>query len=318
MHPRRIILGAAMCAAALDASASCGSAFCLVNTDWSAQGAWTGSGAVFDLKYEYIDLDQPRAGSDKVGVGAIPAHHDEVYTKNRNLVASVDWNLTPLWGVSATLPYVDRQHLHIHNHHGEKLEERWDFRELGDARVVGRYLVTRSDNPEYPCQVGLTFGVKLPTGKHDVVNGDGDAAERSLQPGTGTTDALLGAYWSNARPLTGWSHFARVQAVLPMNTRDEYKPGAQVYADAGARYAVDSRLALMIQANAVWKGQDKGANAEPEDSGQHGLFVSPGISWNATRDIQAYAFLQVPLYQWARGVQLTADWSAVAGVSLRF
>jgi hypothetical protein len=251
-------------------------------------------------------------------VGEIPAHHDEVYTKNRNLVGSVDWTLSPLWAVSVSLPYVDRQHLHIHNHHGEKLEERWDFRELGDARVQARYVFTQSENPEFPCQVGFNFGVKLPTGKHDVVNGEGEAAERSLQPGTGTTDALLGAYWHTARPLTGWSYFVRGQAVLPMNSRDDYKPGAQLYADAGARYAVNSNIGVMIQANAVWKGQDKGANAEPEDSGQHALLVSPGISWNVSRDVQAYAFVQVPVYQWVRGVQLTADWSALAGVSLRF
>lgn len=317
MHPRTI-LGAALCAAALDASASCGSAFCLVNTDWSAQGAWTDSGARFDLRYELIDLDQPLAGSDKVSVGEIPAHHDEVYTKNRNLVASVDWTLSPLWAISASLPYVDRRHLHIHNHHGEALEERWDFRGVGDARVQARYVLSELDDPELLCQYGLTFGVKLPTGKHDVANGEGDLAERSLQPGTGTTDALFGAYWSSARPLTGWSYFTRGQVVLPMNSKDEYKPGAQLYFDAGARYAVNPKVAVMIQANAVWKGQDKGANAEPEDSGQHGLFASPGVSWNVSRDLQAYAFVQAPLYQHVRGVQLTADWSAVAGVSFRF
>ena len=103
-----------------------------------------------------------------------------------------------------------------------------------------------------------------------------------------------------------------------MNSRDEYKPGAQVYADAGARYAVSPKVAVMIQANAVWKGQDRGDNAEPEDSGQHAIFVSPGVSWNVAKDIQAYAFVQAPVYQWVRGVQLTADWSALAGVSFRF
>jgi len=36
------------------------------------------------------------------------------------------------------------------------------------------------------------------------------------------------------------------------------------------------------------------------------------------RGIEGEAFVQVPVYQWARGVQLTADWSAVAGVSFRF
>ena len=74
----------------------------------------------------------------------------------------------------------------------------------------------------------------------------------------------------------------------------------------------------MLQANFQVKGRDRGANAEPEDSGQRAVFVSPGISWNASRNAQVYAFVQVPVYQWVKGVQLTADWSAVAGVSWRF
>ena len=74
----------------------------------------------------------------------------------------------------------------------------------------------------------------------------------------------------------------------------------------------------MLQANAIWRGIDKGANAEPDDSGQRAVFVSPGVSWNINRDVQAYAFVQVPVYWWVKGVQLTADWSAAAGVSLRF
>ena len=45
------------------ANASCGSAFCFVNTNWSLQGIWTEPGPHFDLRYEYIDQDQPRAGS---------------------------------------------------------------------------------------------------------------------------------------------------------------------------------------------------------------------------------------------------------------
>jgi hypothetical protein len=74
-----------------------------------------------------------------VNVGEIPRHHDEVETKNQNWVAALDWNLAPDWGVSITLPYVDREHLHFHNHRGAVLPERWDFRGLGDMRVLGRY-----------------------------------------------------------------------------------------------------------------------------------------------------------------------------------
>jgi hypothetical protein len=315
---RATVLGAALCGATSIASASCGSAFCLVNTDWSAQGAWTEPGARFDLRYESIDLDQPRHNTQRVAVGQIPAHHDEVETKNRNVVAGIDWSLAPAWGLSVTLPYVDREHLHIHNHQGEKIEERWKFSGLGDARVIGRWEFMPAANEEAPRSAGLTFGVKLPTGRHDVKNGDGEEAERPLQPGSGTTDAIVGAYWHGAAPLSFTSWFARAQAVLPMNSREEFKPGKSLQLDAGARYAVTSNVGLMLQANWQVKGRDSGANAEPDDSGQRSLSISPGISWNVSSGAQVYAFVQKPVYQSVNGVQLTANWSALAGVSWRF
>jgi outer membrane putative beta-barrel porin/alpha-amylase len=313
------LLGGALSLLAWDAGASCGAAFCLVNTDWSAQGAWVEPGARFDLRYETIDLDQPRHGRDRIGVGEIPRHHDEVETKNRNLVANVDWNLAPAWGLSLSVPYVDREHLHIHNHRGEKLEERWAFRNLGDVRVQGRYEFFASrEDPAAQRSSGITFGVKLPTGKYDVKNGEGAEAERTLQPGTGTTDFILGAYWHAAAPLADTSWFARAQAVVPMNSRAEYKPGKQLQLDAGMRWGMARDVGLMLQLNYHAKDRDSGANAEPEDSGQRMLFVSPGASWNISRSAQVYAFVQVPVYQTVNGVQLTASWSALAGVSWRF
>jgi hypothetical protein len=314
----RYICACALAALALDSNASCGSAFCLVNTNWSAQGAWVEPGARFDLRYEAIDLDQPRTGRDRISVGEIPRHHDEVETKNRNWVAAVDWNLGELWGVSVSLPYVDRQHLHIHNHHGEQLPETWNFTEIGDMRVQARRTLTNSDDPEVPCVTGLTFGLKLPTGKYDVTNDEGEQAERTLQPGTGTTDLLLGYYWNSGAPLLGLSWFAGGQVVLPMNSKAGFKPGKQLQVDGGIRYAASQNVGLMLQVNYVAKGRDSGENAEPEDSGSRQAYVSPGISWNATRDLQLYAYVQLPIYQSVNGVQLTADRSAMAGLSWRF
>jgi hypothetical protein len=318
---KRTILAAAFAAAAFTnaAHASCGAAFCLVNTDWSAQGWWLEPGVLLDLKYELVDLDQPRTATDRIGVGEVPRHHDEVETKNRNWVLAADWSPAPAWGLAVTLPYVDREHVHIHNHQGAKLAEAWKFDELGDMRVVGRYeAFAARETVEHQSSVGVTFGVKLPTGRYDVANGDGDVAERTLQPGTGTTDLLLGAYWHGMAPLAGVSWFARAQAALPMNERQGFKPGNAAYLDGGVRRAMGNDVGLMLQLNYVYKGRDKGVEAEPEDSGQQQLFLSPGASWNFAKSGQLYAFVQLPLYQKVNGVQLTADWSAVAGVSWRF
>ena len=103
-----------------------------------------------------------------------------------------------------------------------------------------------------------------------------------------------------------------------MNTRDGYKPGKQLGLDAGLRYGVGRDVGAMLQLNYLAKGRDSGVNAEPDDSGQRQVFVSPGVSWNFSRDAQLYGFVQLPVYQAVNGVQLTAKWSALAGVSLRF
>ena len=299
--------------------ASCGAAFCLVNTDWGSQGVWTEPGVRADVRYEYIDLDQPRNGRDRVGVGQIPRDHDEVQTVNRNVVTAIDYGFSPVLSFSLALPMVDRDHRHIHNDPGAAQIETWQFRKLGDVRLQGRYqLMTGGDDAAHLSSAGVIFGVKLPTGKHDVANGEGEVAERTLQPGTGTTDLVIGAYYQAALPLHGASWFARAAATLPANSRDHYKPGKSLGLDGGYRYELNDNVALVAQANFSAKDRDSGAEAEPEDSGSRTLSVSPGIVFTLGRNAQLYAFVQKPVYQSVNGVQLTASWSWLMGVSARF
>ena len=315
----RFIAAFAAFALSLAAHASCGSAFCMVNTGWSAQGAWTEPGTRFDLRYEYINQDQPMSGKDKVAVGQIPQHHDEVSTKNQNLIAGLDHGFGANWGVNVTLPVVSREHEHIHNHMGAKIVDTWDFTALGDMRVLGRYQFDSHQHGDARQDVwGLNFGLKLPTGNFDERNSAGTLAERSLQPGSGTTDALLGGYFSSVLPLRNLSWFTQALYQAPLNEREDFKPGYRFGMDVGMRYEAAERVGLMLQFNYLQKGQDKGAEAEPDDSGGTFLFVSPGASWNLTKDFQVYGFVQLPLYQKVNGVQLTADYAVVVGISTRF
>lgn len=302
-----------------NAQASCGASFCTVNTNWNMQGVAVEPGWRFDLRGEYVDQDSPRAGDDKVALGQIRRHHDEVETKNRNVMATLDYAYDDRWGVSVTAPVVEREHLHIHNHRGAKIPERWDFTSLGDVRLLGRYQ-WRTENAENASlgYYGLNFGVKLPTGSIRERNQDGDLAERSLQPGTGSTDLMLGAYHS--RLLANSNSALFVQGLLQhrLATREDYKPGNRLSLDAGYRYDATPRLGLMLQFNALFVAKDKGLEAEPNDSGGSFLFVSPGVSYAIAQNVQLYGFFQQPLRQHVNGVQLTQDWSVASGVSVRF
>ena len=71
---------------------SCGSAFCTVNTNLLPQIPLTEPGTRLDLRFEYIDQNQPRHGNRNVAVGEIPRHHDEVQTINRNTFLTLGHN----------------------------------------------------------------------------------------------------------------------------------------------------------------------------------------------------------------------------------
>jgi hypothetical protein len=320
---KALLKHAVLCFASLAAPAAfatCGAAFCTVNTNWDAHGAWSEPGWRLDLRYERITQDQPQSGSNRVSVGQVPRHHDEVFTRNQNWVASFDYTFNADWGVSLTLPYVDRNHFHIHNHGGAQIPGSWDFGAAGDARLLARYRLGTFEERDPPklATVGMTFGLKLPTGPIDVRNGDGALAERSLQPGTGTTDALLGAYYAQLFASTDLSWFAQGMLQAPVNSRDGFKPGQRFSLDVGLRYDATEQISLMLQANGLYRRRDAGVNAEAEDSGGKSWFLSPGVNIALTRDVGVYGFYQVPIYQFVNGVQLTARSGWLVGMSARF
>jgi hypothetical protein len=309
-----LLCGIAALAMPWPAAASCGAAFCSINTSWDVQGAWQEPGARFDLRYEHVNQDQPMAGSRKVPFGQLRRHHDEIATRNRNLLASVDYTLDADWGFNAMLPLVHRGHAHIHNHGGAQILDTWNFTQPGDLRLLARRRL--GDAPDSAW--GPSFGLKLPTGATDVRNDSAALAERSLQPGTGTTDALLGFYYARMLPGSGWSWFVQPMLQLPLYDYQGYKPDRRLSLDLGTRYEVDERLSLMLQLNALHRSRDSGRFAEPADSGGSSVFLSPGVSYAVSREWQVYGFVQLPLYQYVNGVQVTAQRAVALGVGARF
>ncbi len=254
-------------------------------------------------------------GSRKLYVGEIHAHHDEVSTDNRNLVLRYSHNFGNRFGVEVSAAALDRDHLHIHNHHGAQLRESWQFTELGDMRVTGRYQMLSAEDPLKPASGGITFGLKLPTGRFGVANQAGAVGERSMQPGTGTTDLIVGGFYHQRLTELDASWFAQAQYQHALNSRENYKPGAQLGLDAGVRKAVGGTVGLMAQLNYVHKRSDSGSEAEPESSGGRFLYASPGVSVGLPGNTQLYAYYQVPLHRHVTGVQLTANRAFVVGLS---
>ncbi len=311
------LLGGALALSNSGASlASCGSAFCVLNTSWNTQGVPSEPGTTrVDVRYEFVDQKHLRMGSKQISQAADMADTTELRTINRNLLTTVDHAISNNWSVSVSLPVVSRSHSHIADPTGDATLEAWSFTKAGDARVLGFY---RFDNDNPFVNYGLTFGLKLPTGDYRVANADGTVAERALQPGTGSTDVVLGGYISGPGMRLDASWFAQALVQQAVTTKDDFKPGTQYQLNVGYRQPVAGSLEVMLQVNTLIKARDTGLNAEPDLSGSKTVFLSPGLSYSITRDVQAYGFLQLPIYRYVNGTQLSADWAVIAGASMRF
>jgi len=309
------------------AYAGCGSSFCSVNTHWDTQGLVNDEGLRIDLRYSYAKADTPRQGSKKIArpLATDPAlvglEVENMRTINETLNMDLDYAINHQWSVALGLPLVMRDHAHQIGDPLLTIVEQRKFSQIGDIRVVGNY---KFDSGDHHSGSGLRFGLKLPTGNINLEMVPGTPMERSLQPGSGSTDAILGAYYHQDEVDAPWGWFASAQLQSALTTRDNYRLGNDVALDAGAHYALSPALTGLLQLNAHFKERDSGLNALAL-SGGHSLNLSPGLSFSVAPKTRLYGFVQLPLYQYANSDpadpaagQLTAPWSLSFGISQTF
>jgi hypothetical protein len=284
-------------------------------------------GGVVRLSYirEYIDQNRIYVGSTLSYVGAIRHEHDEVRTINERETIRLSAGISERASLAVEVPFVRRQHTHIHHEDVFDAWESWDFSGLGDLRLTGEFVLTDPAEPDAPV-VSFVAGVKFATGATDIANAEGKTAEASLQPGTGSTDGILGVrYRQNVaavRSIVGGQY-----AALPLMAGVDYQMngrgtgdwmfGAVCTAHAGTAYAWSPASRLLLQADArIQDFAGVGMTGEPrENTGGTWIFISPGLEIDLLPSVTAYGYIQLPLYQNVHGIQQTAPYNLQFGIS---
>jgi hypothetical protein len=330
MRSRRSVLYVAIFGALVAplANASCGSSACAVNANWDEHSA-SQPGLSIDLRYSNSKIDQLRSGSSKVTAEnpADPAltPGDEVenlYTKNQAVTATVDYTFDDAFGIALQLPYVLRTHKHTIADPVSPLVETFDASALGDIKAVGRYRFALKDSSS----VGIKAGLKLATGKQNIANDQGVVpGEVSLQPGNGSTDLIVGAFWQSGANGDALSYFAQGLLQTSINHLADFKPGDQINLDAGARYALGKSVSALLQMNYQVNSKDEGIAAPADASGTPGtstggkfLYLTPGVSFVVAPSTNIYVLVQIPLSQDVNGLQLTTSSSFTIGINHRY
>jgi hypothetical protein len=297
------------------ACATCG---CTLSTD-AATGFSTQAGWMVGLQYDYIDQGQWRHGTHSAST--VPAGHElEKETTNHYVTANASYAFNSSWGINILLPYIIRDHSTYGNYYPGTLAELTDSHSssIGDMKIIGNY---QGFLPTH--NLGVQVGVKLPTGRSgDSVHFNhgpeaGSPLDASLQPGTGSTDLILGAYYYQALS-QDFDGFANLQFQTAVNSHYDYRPGNQANFTIGLRYMSLDSWVPQVQFNMSHRSHDQGASADVEDTEGKFIYFSPGISHALTRNTQVYAFMQVPVYRDLDGWQLAPGWTATVGFSYAF
>jgi len=194
---------------------------------------------------------------------------------------------------------------------------------LGDLRLIGSY---QGFLPTH--NLGVQLGVKLPTGHYGTaVNFNagpnaGTPLDASLQPGTGSTDVILGAYYYRAIS-QNFDFFANGQFQSAVRHHmdqpgNDYRPGNSTTVSVGLRYERSPQWVPQLQVNLLHKSPDQGALADIQSTAGNVAYLSPGITVRAFGAVHLFGFVQLPVYSNLYGYQLYPRWTGSFGASYAF
>ncbi len=338
---------AASALAATGAARACATCGCTLNAD-AAMGYSAGAGWRLSLQYDYLNQDQLRSGTHAASPAQVvnspttgELEHDTV---SRFLTLGLSYSPDAEWNLNLLIPYLVR----THSSYTDTTSAPFDNSQLnpanlsssrsaslGDVRLIGSYqgwLPTHN--------LGLQLGVKLPTGRYGGLNAAGTGTvgnhpvyfsggpsagqllDTSLQPGTGSTDVIVGAYYYQAvsQDFDAFINGQFQAAVMYKLDRagENFRPGNLATMSFGLRYEASPKIMPQLQVNLTRKSHDQGALADSEDSAGTVAYLSPGLTMSLRPDLQVYGFVQLPVYSRLQGYQLFPHWTASAGASYAF
>jgi hypothetical protein len=328
------------------ACATCG---CSLSTD-AAMGYSTDTGWRLSLQYDFINQNQLRFGTHAVSSSQVAAINDdggdqevEHQTVNRYTTLGLSYSPSGDWNLRLLVPYVDRGHSTYGQATNPITPDQLSgstLKGLGDIRFVASYQGLLAAK-----NLGVQLGLKAPTGRYGGPNADDtgivgrnptafnsgplsqnpspdNLVDTSLQPGNGSTDLIVGAYYHQAVS-ENFDAFANVQFQASVAHRldqagQDFRPGNTTTTSVGLRYEAHPGFVPQLQINIFRKGADQGALADSTDSAGTVVNLSPGMTVSISERLQAFAFVQVPIYSHLEGYQLAPRWTGSAGLSYAF
>jgi len=274
-----------------------------------------GTGGTAWLQYDYMDQNQDWHALEP----AAASLNDDKEIQTHFITVGMQYMFNQNWGAQVEIPY-DFRYFKGTDNAGDIASHSWS--QLGDIRLEAIYDGFFADQ-----SLGVTFGVKLPTGAYNVdttVNAANPVGlvDRDTQIGTGSTDLLLGGFYRhNMTADEKWDWFAQGLFNAPTLIQAQYRPGFELDAATGIDYkgATLGRAQITPIGQLIFSARthDVGPQADSADTGYERLMISPGLEIHI-HPVSIYADIEVPVVQNYRGYQLAASVLYKLSVSYMF
>lgn len=249
--------------------------------------------------------------------------------------ASVNYGVVDDVMLSMRVPYVYRDNIrsasHVHGGGGvvNSADYHGDSGGIGDVSVMGKY---RFLNDGHGLRGAVLFGVELPTGKTDNRH-HGELLETEHQPGSGSTDFMLGL--AGSKSVGSWSYdvstlFTKVrEGSQSTDLGDKIHYGVAVTKRFGgakcechdknaAEEVPHKSLDLILELNGEWANQKEVADVEDENSGGHTLFLSPGVRFSPDGKWAGHLSVGIPVAAHMGDGHAETDYRLTAGIARSF
>jgi len=236
-----------------------------------------------------------------------------------HMIFGVAYGVTDNLTLSLKIPYVYLNNIReVHHDEPEEIHNRGDSKGIGDLTILGQYRFLKKADIDF--ESSFLFGLKIPTGKTNVKDSNGERFETEFQPGTGSWDPLVGfAVTKRFREL---SVDANVLYTFATKGAQDTNLGDILHYNLALSYrALGSKKFLwdlIIEANGERKQKEKVSGVKDENSGGNTIFLSPGMRFTFNQQWSAFLSVGFPIIQNLNGVQNDTHMKALFGISVGF
>lgn len=202
-----------------------------------------------------------------------------------------------------------------------------DTRGIGDLSLLGRYTLYSRHTLDATTLLAGVLGIKLPTGSTSRHGDQGEFLDAHLQPGTGSTDVLLGISVDHTVGRYAISANLLASIAGKGETGDlSHEFGNSINYDITGKYRVSPALTgespnalfLSLGINGEYRGREKLDGVTVDDSGGHTVYLTPGLQYQLAAHWVFEATYQHAVYHDLKETQLGEDFKVFGAVTYLF